>query len=78
MREAVGGYEGVRKVWIYFISCFLALCSVSALGLCQHLSRESGHPRSRVHAPSSMDSPGMEGPCCTKGVHVLSMLQQCL
>lgn len=25
MKEAVGGYEGVRKVWIYFISCFLAL-----------------------------------------------------
>lgn len=25
MREAVGGYEGVRKVWIYFISYFLAL-----------------------------------------------------
>lgn len=25
MGEAVGGYEGVRKVWIYFISCFLAL-----------------------------------------------------
>lgn len=25
MREAVGGYKGVRKVWIYLISCLLAL-----------------------------------------------------
>lgn len=44
----------------------------------QRLSRESGHPRSHVHTPSGMDSPEMERPCCTKGVHVFSMLRQCL
>lgn len=39
----------------------------------QCLSRESGKS-----TPSSMASPGKEGPCCTKSVPVLSMLQQCL
>lgn len=79
MRKAVGGYEGVRKVWIYFISCFLALWQLFVVYQpwgCASAAAFQG-VRSCVHTPGSMDSPGMEGPCCTKDVRVLSMLQRC-
>lgn len=58
MREAFGGYQGVRKVLIYFISCSKAsLCATLVLGLCLSSTGSVAFPGARS-VPQAAEAAG--------------------